>query len=67
MRNEFTADDFHVGDNVQAFHPHMLGVILYGQVVKVGRVWLYVDFGEIRGGVFRVSPTRDVTENWGQG
>jgi len=66
MTNRFDLSDFKVGDNVQAFHPRMLGVVLYGTVVTVGRKWLTVDFGPIRGGTFKVSAA-DVTENWGEG
>jgi hypothetical protein len=52
---------FEVGELVKAFHPAMFGVVLYGRVVSVGRKWLRVDFGPIRGGVWRVGPA-DVTE-----
>lgn len=62
----WTIADFKVGDNVQAFHPRMFGVVLYGTVTKVGRTWLHIDFGAIRGGTFKVSPAA-VTENWGEG
>jgi hypothetical protein len=64
--NEYTIADFKVGENVQAFHPKMFGVVLYGHVVTVGRKWLHIDFGPIRGGTFRVHPSH-VTQNWGEG
>ena len=66
MTSNFTIADFTVGDNVQAFHPRMLGVVLYGTVTKVGRKYLTVDFGSLRGGAFRVT-VADVTQNWGEG
>lgn len=61
----FAVEDFKVGDTIQAFHPRMLGVVLYGEVVKVGRLWLYVDFGALRGGKFKVG-VQDVIANEGQ-
>lgn len=62
----FTLSDFTVGDNVQAFHPRMFGVVVHGRVVTVGRKWLHIDFGPIHGGTFRVGPGH-VTQNWGEG
>ena len=47
------------GDRVQAFHPRMFGVVKEGEVVRVGRTWARVDFGELNGGVFRVA-LRDI-------
>lgn len=44
------------GDSVRAFHPREMGVVRDGTVVKVGRNYVHVDFGELRGGVFRVAP-----------
>lgn len=47
-------EPYKVGDVVKAFHPGRFGVINEGRVTKVGSVYLYIDFGEILGGVFRV-------------
>ena len=44
------------GQEVAAFHPRMLGVVKWGRVVKVGSVWIHIDFGELLGGTFRVLP-----------
>jgi hypothetical protein len=66
MITMFTLADFTVGDNVQAFHPAMFGVIVYGRVVTVGRKWLHIDFGPIHGGTYKVHP-ENVTQNWGEG
>jgi hypothetical protein len=66
MMTEFTLADLTVGDNVQAFHPAMFGVVLYGRVTKVGTKYVHVDFGPIRGGVFRMAPN-GIVENWGEG
>jgi hypothetical protein len=66
MNTEFTLADLTVGDNVQAFHPAMFGVVLYGTITKVGRKYVHIDFGPIRGGVFRCAPNA-VTQNWGEG
>lgn len=46
--------DIYPGDTVRAFHPRMLGVIVYGTVVSVGRIYVRVDFGPIHGGKFNV-------------
>lgn len=43
-----------VGERVRAFHPGMFGVVKEGEVTKVGSVYLYIDFGELLGGVRRV-------------
>lgn len=43
-----------VGERVKAFHPGTLGVVKEGEVAKVGSVYVYVDFGELLGGVKRV-------------
>jgi hypothetical protein len=45
-----------IGDTVRAFHPRRMGVVNTGTVVKVGRKYVHVDFGELLGGTFRVSP-----------
>jgi hypothetical protein len=43
-----------VGDRVRAFHPGTVGVVKEGEVTKVGSVYIYVNFGELLGGVKRV-------------
>ena len=48
-----------VGDRIQAFHPRRFGVVNYGTVTKIGTKWVYVDFGPLLGGVFKVAP-RDI-------
>ena len=52
---------FKAGDTVRAFHPGMFGVVKEGTVAKVGRKYLYVDFGQLLGGVIRIRPTDVVT------
>lgn len=47
-------EPYRVGDVVRAFHPGMFGVVKVGTVTKVGSVYLYIDFGELLGGVRRV-------------
>jgi hypothetical protein len=47
-------EPFKKGDVVKAFHPGMFGVVKTGTVSKVGSVYLYIDFGELLGGVKRV-------------
>lgn len=47
-------EGYKVGDVVKAFHPERLGVVNTGTVTKVGSVYLYIDFGELLGGVRRV-------------
>ena len=47
-------EPYKVGDVVKAFHPGRLGVVNTGTVTKVGSVYLYIDFGELLGGVQRV-------------
>jgi hypothetical protein len=66
MTTTFTLSDFKVGDTVEAFHPAMFGVVCFGTVTIVGRKWLTIDFGTIRGGTFRVLPG-DVVQTWGEG
>ena len=43
-----------VGDRVKAFHPAKMGVVNEGDVTKVGSTYVWIDFGELGGGVFRV-------------
>jgi hypothetical protein len=43
-----------VGDTVEAWHPRMFGVIKTGTVDSVGTKWVWIDFGELGGGLFRV-------------
>lgn len=47
---------YKTGDTVRAFHPREFGVVRTGRVVTIGRKYVHIDFGEIRGGVFRVLP-----------
>ena len=47
-------EPYKVDDVVRAFHPGMFGVVKEGKVAKVGSVYLYIDFGELLGGVKRV-------------
>ena len=54
-------EPYRVGDVVKAFHPRMFGVVKEGTVTKVGSVYLYIDFGELLGGVQRTRYTH-VTE-----
>lgn len=49
-------DNFKRGNRVRAFHPGRFGVINYATVTKVGSKYLYLDFGEILGGIRRVHP-----------
>lgn len=44
------------GDEVKAFHPREFGVVREGRIVKVGRKYVHIDFGSIRGGTFKVLP-----------
>ncbi len=48
------SSEWKTGDEVRAFHPAMFGVVLTGRVTKLGRKYAHVDFGPIRGGVFKV-------------
>lgn len=50
-------DGLKVGDVVRAFHPAELGVVRYGTIVKIGWKYVHVDFGEIRGGVYKIFPS----------
>lgn len=45
---------FSVGEHVRAFHPGMFGVVKEGKIERVGSVYLYIDFGQLLGGVRRV-------------
>lgn len=57
--------DVKIGDTVRAFHPGMFGVIREGNVVKRGSKYAHIDFGELRGGIFKV-PYKDITEVTGR-
>jgi hypothetical protein len=48
--------NWRIGQEVRAFHPAMFGVVLTGTIVRIGRKYLTVDFGPIRGGAFRIFP-----------
>lgn len=48
--------DLKVGDRVRAFHPHTLGVIHAGDVVKVGRKWVHVRFTVSGDRVYKLAP-----------
>jgi len=48
--------NYRIGQEIRAFHPRMLGVVLPCTIVRIGRKYLSVDFGEIRGGTFRIYP-----------
>jgi hypothetical protein len=61
--NQYRLADFQAGDTVKAFHPRMFGVVCHGTVALVGRKWLHVDFGTIRGGTFKIVAA-DVVELW---
>lgn len=50
-----TETDIKVDDRVRAFHPRMFGVIKEGDVTKVGRKYVIVNFGALGGGTFRVA------------
>jgi hypothetical protein len=50
-----------VGQRCRAFHPKRMGVVNHGTIIKVGSRYLYVDFGSMLGGVYRVHP-RDIVE-----
>jgi hypothetical protein len=65
MVNYYDIGDFAVGHRVRAFHPRRFGVVNTGEVVKIGRKWLYVDFGPLLGGTFKVSPAH-VVERMGR-
>lgn len=55
-----TITNYKVGDLVRAFHPAEFGVVRDGRVVKVGRKYVTVDFGSLRGGQYRVIPAHIV-------
>ncbi len=61
---QYTIQEFAPGDEVHAFNPRKFGVIDTARVTKVGRKWLYVDFGPINGNIMRISP-RYITEHKG--
>lgn len=44
------------GDRVRVFHPRMFGVIKEGVVDTVGTKYVWIDFGALNGGLFRVTP-----------
>ncbi len=45
---------FKAGDKVKAFHPAMVGVVKYGDVVSIGRTYARIDFGQLLGGTWKV-------------
>ena len=49
------------GELVRAFHPLTLGVVRTGRIVRLGRKWVTVDFGELGGGTLRIA-RRDLVE-----
>ena len=49
------------GQLVKAFHPRTMGVVYHGRIVKVGRKYIYIDFG--LWGVHRVIPEHVVDTN----
>ena len=49
------ATNYKIGDLVRAFHPAEFGVVRDGKIVKIGRKWITVDFGSLRGGEYRVA------------
>jgi hypothetical protein len=59
--------NLNVGDVVIAFHPREFGVIREGRITKIGRKYAHIDFGPIRGGVFRVpfDYVRDFASDFG--
>lgn len=48
-------EPYRVGEVVRAFHPGMLGVVKEGRIARIGSVYLYIDFGDLLGGVKRVA------------
>ena len=49
-----TRDELAKGMRVKAFHPAKFGVVDHGTVVRVGTLYVQVDFGTINGGTFRI-------------
>jgi hypothetical protein len=52
---------FKKGDKIKVFHPGMMGVIKEGTVHKIGSKYIYVDLGELLGGIVKCRPS-DVVE-----
>jgi hypothetical protein len=42
------------GETVHAFHPRTFGVVKTGRVVKIGRKFARIDFGQLWGGTVKV-------------
>lgn len=57
-----TPVEIRVGDTVRAFHPQTLGVVKYGEVLRVGRKHADIDFGLTGRTVVRRTDVLEVTE-----
>lgn len=57
-----TATDIRVGDRVRAFDPRTLGVVKHGEVLRVGRVRVHIDFGLSGRATVRRHDVLEVTE-----